>query len=74
MLELTLTVSRAWTWPAAVTVRVTAPFFAGEVVTSTGGGGCGRRPCTVAKPVAAMISAAMIQRPVVMRVSVLRNP
>src|SRR5438445_2307031 len=62
MLELTFTVSCACRCPAAVTVRVIAPFFAAEVVTSTGGGGRGLRPWKVAKPTPATMSPAMIQR------------
>src|SRR5260370_18310519 len=61
----TFTVSRACRWPAAVTVRVTAPRLATEVVTSAGGGGCGRRPCTVANATSATTSPARIQRPLV---------
>ena len=62
----TFTVCCACRCPAAVTTRVTLPFFAGDVVTSTGGGGLGRRPCTVAAPTPAMINPAKIQRPLVM--------
>src|SRR6266403_1549491 len=70
-LLLTFTVSRAWRCPAAVTTRVTVPFFATEVVTSAGGGGFGRRPCTVAKPTTATTNPARIQRPFVMSLSTL---
>src|SRR5712671_5755296 len=70
-LLLTFTVSRAWRCPAAVTTRVTVPFFATEVVTSAGGGAFGRRPCTVAKPTTATTSPARIQRPFVMSLSTL---
>src|SRR5882762_4004521 len=70
-LLLTFTVSRAWRCPAAVTTRVTVPFFATEVVTSAGGGAFGRRPCTVAKPTTATTSPARIQRPLVMSLSTL---
>src|SRR5882672_1610245 len=70
-LLLTFTVSRAWRCPAAVTTRVTVPFLATEVVTSAGGGGFGRRPCTVAKPTTAITSPARIQRPFVMSLSTL---
>src|SRR3984893_817818 len=70
-LLLTFTVSRAWRCPAAVTTRVTVPFFATEVVTSAGGGGFGRRPCTVAKPTTATTTPARIQRPFVMSLSTL---
>src|SRR6266404_3107521 len=70
-LLLTFTVSRAWRCPAAVTTRVTVPFFATEVVTSAGGGPFGRRPCTVAKPTTATTIPARIQRPFVMSLSTL---
>src|SRR6267378_1171270 len=70
-LLLTFTVSRAWRCPAAVTTRVTVPFFATEVVTSAGGGAFGRRPCTVAKPTTATTIPARIQRPFVISLSTL---
>jgi hypothetical protein len=63
--ELTLTVSRACRWPAALTVRVTSCFLTIAVVTSVAGGGCGSRPCTVAKPTARRMRTARIQRPIV---------
>src|SRR6267378_2264258 len=70
-LLLTFTVSRAWRCPAAVTTRVTVPFFATEVVTSAGGGAFVRRPCTVAKPTTATTIPARIQRPFVISLSTL---
>src|SRR5262245_39970116 len=65
MLELTFTVWCACRCPAAVTRRVMGPRLATEVVTSTGGGGFGNRPITVAAATPAMTSPAMIQRPLV---------
>src|SRR6267154_2290018 len=54
-----------------VTLLLTFPFFATEVVTSAGGGGFGRRPCTAAKPTTATTNPARIQRPFVMSLSTL---
>src|SRR5467141_3481656 len=71
-LLLTFTVSRACRWPAAVTTRVTVPFFATEVVTSTGGGAFGRSPITVANATSATTPPARIQRPCVTSLSTLR--
>src|SRR3954469_22289330 len=65
MFELTFTVSCAWRWPAAVTVRVIGWRFAADTCTSAGGGGRGFNPWKAAKPTSPRMSTVAIQRPLV---------
>jgi len=65
MFELTFTVSCAWRWPAAVTVRVIGWRFAADTCTSAGGGGRGFNPWKAAKPTSPRMSTVTIQRPLV---------
>src|SRR3954469_2817986 len=69
MFELTFTVSCAWRWPAAVTVRVIGWRFAADTCTSAGGGGRSFNPWKAAKPTSPRMSTVAIQRPLVIACS-----